>query len=264
MEQSRPTRPLRQRQSRRMDTSTSKPGAESRTPVCGGGTANSHSTRPPESSVRRAADRFGVIGQLIDAPTCALDIWCGPVRRSVDDMFDLQEQETASVVGAIEPNCAWQRWNGRGASRTEDVRGYDLGCGARSTSDPQPRGHRRSRFTCSSVRSRSTRISHSAHAQAGAAVVRRSGISCFEPDVSSTSVRVVGNPSDEARDHPKSWRPRGAIGRNSGDLDARFDRQQGNHAGPDSAYGFLIRGFCTPDGRTRSSAYHLERAGRSQ
>src|SRR6202041_421551 len=55
-----------------------------------------------EGSVRKAANRVRITGQLIDAPTGA-HIWADRIDGGLDDIFDLQDQVTASVVGAIAP-----------------------------------------------------------------------------------------------------------------------------------------------------------------
>jgi len=55
-----------------------------------------------EGSVRKVGQRIRITAQLIDAAT-ANHIWADRVEGMVDDLFELQDQVTASVVGAIEP-----------------------------------------------------------------------------------------------------------------------------------------------------------------
>ena len=55
-----------------------------------------------EGSVRKAANRVRVSAQLVEATT-ANQIWADRYEGTLDDIFDLQDQITASVVGAIEP-----------------------------------------------------------------------------------------------------------------------------------------------------------------
>ena len=74
-----------------------------------------------EGSVRKAANRVRITGQLIDAATGA-HLWADRFDGALEDIFDLQDQVTASVVGAIEPQA--------GASR-------DRACQAQA--DRQPR-----------------------------------------------------------------------------------------------------------------------------
>jgi TolB-like protein/Tfp pilus assembly protein PilF len=55
-----------------------------------------------EGSVRRAANRVRITGQLIDAAT-GVHLWADRFEGTNEDIFDLQDQVTASVVGAIAP-----------------------------------------------------------------------------------------------------------------------------------------------------------------
>ena len=56
-----------------------------------------------EGSVRRAGGRVRVTGQLIDSETGA-HLWANRFDSSLEDIFDLQDQVTTSVVGAVAPN----------------------------------------------------------------------------------------------------------------------------------------------------------------
>ena len=55
-----------------------------------------------EGSVRKAGNRVRITGQLIDAGTGA-HLWAERFDGGLEDIFDLQDQVTASVVGAIAP-----------------------------------------------------------------------------------------------------------------------------------------------------------------
>jgi len=55
-----------------------------------------------EGSVRKAANRVRITGQLVDTATGA-HLWADRFDGGLDDIFDLQDQVTASVVGAIAP-----------------------------------------------------------------------------------------------------------------------------------------------------------------
>jgi adenylate cyclase len=55
-----------------------------------------------EGSVRRAANRVRITGQLIDATTGA-HLWADRFDGGLGDIFDLQDQVTERVVGAIAP-----------------------------------------------------------------------------------------------------------------------------------------------------------------
>jgi TolB-like protein len=55
-----------------------------------------------EGSVRKSANHVRITGQLIDASSGA-HIWADRFDGGIEDIFDLQDQVTASVVGAIAP-----------------------------------------------------------------------------------------------------------------------------------------------------------------
>jgi len=55
-----------------------------------------------EGSVRKAANRVRITGQLVDTATGA-HLWADRFDGGLDDIFDLQDQVTESVVGAIAP-----------------------------------------------------------------------------------------------------------------------------------------------------------------
>jgi TolB-like protein/class 3 adenylate cyclase len=55
-----------------------------------------------EGSVRRSGDRVRITGQLIDTATGA-HLWADRFDGAIDDIFDLQDQVTSRVLGAIAP-----------------------------------------------------------------------------------------------------------------------------------------------------------------
>ena len=55
-----------------------------------------------EGSVRRAGSRVRIVGHLIDVGT-GVHLWADRVEGEAEDIFALQDQVTASVVGAIAP-----------------------------------------------------------------------------------------------------------------------------------------------------------------
>jgi TolB-like protein/class 3 adenylate cyclase len=55
-----------------------------------------------EGSVRKAGGRVRITGQLIDTST-GVHLWAERFDGALEDIFDLQDQVTASVVGAIAP-----------------------------------------------------------------------------------------------------------------------------------------------------------------
>jgi adenylate cyclase len=55
-----------------------------------------------EGSVRKAGSKVRITGQLVDAAT-GVHLWADRFDGALEDIFDLQEQVTAKVVGAIAP-----------------------------------------------------------------------------------------------------------------------------------------------------------------
>jgi TolB-like protein/DNA-binding SARP family transcriptional activator len=55
-----------------------------------------------EGSVRKSASKVRIAGQLIDATT-GVHLWADRFDGTLEDIFDLQEQVTSRVVGAISP-----------------------------------------------------------------------------------------------------------------------------------------------------------------
>ena len=77
-----------------------------------------------EGSVRKAGNRVRIIGQLIDADTGA-HIWADRVDGTLDDIFDLQDRITESVVGAIEPKLLHAEIERAKRKRPESLDAYD-------------------------------------------------------------------------------------------------------------------------------------------
>jgi adenylate cyclase len=78
-----------------------------------------------EGSVRKAADRVRITGQLIDTATGA-HIWAERYDRKFDDIFALQDEITLSVVGAIEPSLRLAEIERVKRKRSDSLDAYDL------------------------------------------------------------------------------------------------------------------------------------------
>ena len=78
-----------------------------------------------EGSVRKAGIAVRITGQLIDAATGA-HLWADRFDGSLEDVFDLQDQVTASVVAAIEPNLRKAEIERAQRKPTENLQAYDL------------------------------------------------------------------------------------------------------------------------------------------
>jgi TolB-like protein len=69
-----------------------------------------------EGSVRKAANRVRIAEQLIEAAT-GTHLWADRFDGTLEDTFDLQDQVTTKVVGAIAPTLEQGRSSGPSASR---------------------------------------------------------------------------------------------------------------------------------------------------
>ena len=78
-----------------------------------------------EGSVRKAADRVRITGQLIDTATGA-HVWAERYDRKSDDIFALQDEMTLSVVGAIEPTLRLAEVERAKRKRPDSLDAYDL------------------------------------------------------------------------------------------------------------------------------------------
>jgi TolB-like protein/Tfp pilus assembly protein PilF len=77
-----------------------------------------------EGGVRKAASRVRITGQLIDAAT-GMHLWADRFEGSIEDIFDLQDQVTASVVGAIGPKLEQAEIERAKRKPTENLDAYD-------------------------------------------------------------------------------------------------------------------------------------------
>jgi TolB-like protein len=77
-----------------------------------------------EGSVRKAAKRVRITGQLIDA-TSGAHIWADRFEGALDNVFELQDQMTESVVGAIAPQLERAEIGRAKLKPTESLSAYD-------------------------------------------------------------------------------------------------------------------------------------------
>ncbi|HEX3498672.1 MAG TPA: winged helix-turn-helix domain-containing tetratricopeptide repeat protein [Stellaceae bacterium] len=77
-----------------------------------------------EGSLRKAANRVRIAGQLIDAGTGA-NIWSERFEGKIDDIFELQDQMAANVVGAIAPQLERAEIERAKHKPTESLDAYD-------------------------------------------------------------------------------------------------------------------------------------------
>jgi TolB-like protein/Flp pilus assembly protein TadD len=77
-----------------------------------------------EGSVRKAAGKVRIIGQLIDAAT-GIHLWADQFEGDLSDIFALQDQITESIVSAIAPKV-FQTELDLAARRPNNLSAYDL------------------------------------------------------------------------------------------------------------------------------------------
>lgn len=77
-----------------------------------------------EGSVRKAGNRIRITGQLIDAES-GVHLWADRFDGELDDMFDLQDKITESVVGAIAPKLQQSEFERANRKPTANLTAYD-------------------------------------------------------------------------------------------------------------------------------------------
>jgi adenylate cyclase len=78
-----------------------------------------------EGSVRNAANRVRITGQLIEAETGG-HVWAERYDRTLDDIFAIQDELTMSVVAAIEPSLRQAEIERVKRKRPDSLGAYDL------------------------------------------------------------------------------------------------------------------------------------------
>jgi adenylate cyclase len=78
-----------------------------------------------EGSVRKAGTRVRITGQLIEAATAA-HLWADKMDGAPEDVFDLQDEVTTRVVGAIVPSITEAEINRARVKSTSSLDAYDL------------------------------------------------------------------------------------------------------------------------------------------
>jgi tetratricopeptide (TPR) repeat protein len=77
-----------------------------------------------EGSVRKSGNRVRITGQLVDAAT-GNHIWADRYDSTLEDIFDLQDQVTSSVIGAIFPQLERAEIERAKRKPTESLQAYD-------------------------------------------------------------------------------------------------------------------------------------------
>ena len=77
-----------------------------------------------KGSVRNSGDRVRIAGQLIVAETGA-HIWANRFDRRMSDIFDLQDEITENIVGAVEPEILLTEMRRARSKRPDSLAAYD-------------------------------------------------------------------------------------------------------------------------------------------
>jgi adenylate cyclase len=77
-----------------------------------------------EGSVRKSGNRVRITGQLIEAATGA-HLWGEKIDGALEDVFELQDEVTARVAGAIEPSITQAEINRARVKPTSNLDAYD-------------------------------------------------------------------------------------------------------------------------------------------
>jgi len=77
-----------------------------------------------EGSVRKAGNRVRVTAQLIDATT-GVHVWAERYDRELNDIFDLQDEITRTIVGRVEPEIGAAERERVAARRTENLGAWE-------------------------------------------------------------------------------------------------------------------------------------------
>jgi adenylate cyclase len=78
-----------------------------------------------EGSVRKSGERMRISGQLIDAASGA-HLWAEKIDGALEDVFELQDEITSRVVGAIEPSITRAEITRAQVKSTVNLDAYDL------------------------------------------------------------------------------------------------------------------------------------------
>jgi adenylate cyclase len=77
-----------------------------------------------EGSVRKSGNRMRITGQLVEAAT-GVNLWAEKIDGALEDVFELQDEVTSRVAGAIEPSITQAEINRARVKPTKNLDAYD-------------------------------------------------------------------------------------------------------------------------------------------
>jgi adenylate cyclase len=158
-----------------------------------------------EGSIRKSGARVRIVGQLIDAAS-GHHVWADRFDGDLNDIFDLQDRITESVVGAVEPSIRLEEIRQARTKPTDYITAYDLYLRALpGFYSMTPEGFAEVRRLTNEALSIDPAFTL---AKALGAYIRSISVSqCWhEPDDIRVAIRMAREVLGEARDDPTSLR----------------------------------------------------------
>ncbi len=158
-----------------------------------------------EGSVRRAGDRVRVTAQLIDAFS-GNHLWAEKYDRVLEDVFDVQEEVTQSIVGAMAPQIHAAEQNLAKRLRPGNLKAHDLAMRANANSND-------------AIRRNDPALWQQALDEARAAVAMDATSVLALTVIAELNARYVGMPQFDEQNLSVLWKEGVAAARQAIDLD---------------------------------------------
>ena len=158
-----------------------------------------------EGSVRRSGDRVRVTAQLIDAFSGS-HLWAEKYDRVLEDVFDVQEEVTQSIVGAMAPHIHAAEQTLAKRLRPGNLKAHDLAMRANANSND-------------AIRRNDPVLWQQALAEARAAVAMDANSVLALTVIAELNARYVGAPQFEEQDLSVPWKEGVAAAGQAIDLD---------------------------------------------
>lgn len=173
--------------------------------MCARSPRNSACVYVLEGSVRRAGGRVRVTAQLIDAHS-GNHLWAEKYDQVLEDVFEVQEEVTQNIVGAIAPQIHAAEQNMAQRVRPGNLRAHDLAMRANANSND-------------AIRRNDPVLWQQALAQARAAVAMDANSVLALTVIAELNARYVGAPQFEEQDLSVPWNEGMAAAGQAIDLD---------------------------------------------
>jgi adenylate cyclase len=158
-----------------------------------------------EGSVRRSGDRVRVTAQLIDAFS-GNHLWAEKYDRVLEDVFDVQEEVTQSIVGAMAPHIHAAEQNLAKRLRPGNLKAHDLAMRANANSND-------------AIRRNDPVLWQQALDEARAAVAMDASSVLALTVIAELNARYIGTPQFDEQDLSGRWKEGVAAAGQAIDLD---------------------------------------------